>query len=225
MEIGRHTRKPLRIAHRGMPRRVRENTLAGFALALDAGADGIELDVHATADGHVVVHHDPALPDGLALADLTLDDLRARDSREHAEPIPTLDEVCALVAGRAELFVEIKGDGIENRVLAVLEGYRGAKAIHSFDRALMQRLASSGANVRLGLLSEEYESDIVQTMIRHRALDLWPYHRIVTPLLLEQVHAHGGRVIPWTVNDPGEARRFALLGVDGVCTDDVTILP
>ena len=50
--------RPLRIAHRGMPRRLRENTLPSFAAALAAGADGIELDVHATSDGVVVVHHD-----------------------------------------------------------------------------------------------------------------------------------------------------------------------
>src|SRR5690349_17048621 len=67
---------PLHIAHRGMPRLARENTLPSFALALEAGADGLELDVHATRDGVVVVHHDAVLSGGLAIADETLATIR-----------------------------------------------------------------------------------------------------------------------------------------------------
>lgn len=216
---------PFRVAHRGMPRRARENTLAGFALALDSGADGIELDVHATADGDVVVHHDPTLASGQEIAMLTLAEVRHLDPHEGSERIPTLREVCALVSGRAELFVEIKGYGIEDLVTAALDGYGGATAIHSFDRDLMLRLSTKGVAYRLGLLSDAPETDIAATMARHRALDLWPHHPIVTRALVEAVHAMGGRVIPWTVNHVAEARRLAAFGVDGLCSDDVTTLP
>src|SRR3954463_10742168 len=107
-------RPPLRIAHRGMPRRERENTLPSFAAALAAGAQGIELDVHATLDGMVVVHHDAITREGVEIAGVRWRDLQnAEGDALEATPIPSLAAVCELVAERVELFVEIKGSGIE----------------------------------------------------------------------------------------------------------------
>src|SRR5687767_7507148 len=76
--------RPEVIAHRGLPRMARENTLSSFALAIDAGADAIELDVHATREGVVVVHHDPWLraheshggTRGPAITSLALNEMR-----------------------------------------------------------------------------------------------------------------------------------------------------
>ncbi len=213
---------PLRIAHRGMPRQARENTLASFALALAAGADGIELDVHATADGVVVVHHDAQIDGGMSIVALSHADLRER--RLAGEHIPTLLEVCDLVKGRAELFVEIKGDGIEHLVAAALGTYGGAVAIHSFDHALIQRLAASETRFRLGLLIEELVPDARAMMAQAGALDLWPHHPLVTRALVNEVHQVGGRVIPWTVNEASDVARVTAMGVDGICTDDVASL-
>jgi glycerophosphoryl diester phosphodiesterase len=211
---------PLRIAHRGMPRQARENTLASFVLALAAGADGIELDVHATSDGVVVVHHDAELAGGAAIGRLSHAEISEQTS--NGEQVPTLGEVCALVKGRAELFVEIKGKGIEKLVVRALEGYAGAVAIHSFDHALIQRLANAASPFRLGILLEEPVSDVRATMEGAGALDLWPHHPLVTATLVSDVHRFGGRVIPWTVNDTRDVSRVTALGVDGICTDDVT---
>jgi len=214
---------PLRIAHRGMPRRLPENSLPSFAAALDEGADGIELDVHASSDGVVVVHHDPTLG-GMEIARTGWSALRAVEVAPGVH-VPTLLEVCDLVRARAELFVEIKGAGIEIRVAEVLSGYAGPAAIHSFDHALIGRLAHRGVPRRLGLLYDEPPSDLTRAMRECGALDMWPDRRLVTQALIEDVHAAGGRVIPWTVNDASEARRFASWAVDGLCTDDVTLLP
>ena len=74
-----------------MPRLARENTLPSFQLAMDAGADGLELDVHATSDGVVVVHHDAELPDGRAISSFTLAELRRHEAAPGV-PIPTLQE-------------------------------------------------------------------------------------------------------------------------------------
>src|SRR3954469_23760161 len=101
-------RPPLRIAHRGMPRRERENTLPSFSAALAAGAQGIELDVHATADGVVVVHHDHVTREGVEIAATRWRDLQAADrSGDAGAGIPSLASVCDLVSQRTELFVEI----------------------------------------------------------------------------------------------------------------------
>ena len=213
---------PLRIAHRGMPRRARENTLASFALALDAGADGIELDVHASVDEVVVVNHDATVPGGDAIVNLTYREILGRCGAD--EHIPTLGDVCALVAGRAELFVEIKGAGIEALVVAAVAGYAGAMAIHSFDHEMIARIARV-SEIRLGVLLEAPIADVRAMMRRTGALDIWPHYPIVDQALVRDVHATGGRVIAWTVNDKSESLRLAALRVDGLCSDDVTTLP
>lgn len=214
-------RAPLRIAHRGMPLAVRENTLAGFALAIDSGAQGIELDVHATRDNVVIVHHDAALPNDRPIASLAYADL-ATANLPYA--IPTLSDVCHLVDGRVELFVEIKGADIELLVLSTLAGYRGPRAIHSFDHAMIRRIAGSGSSSRLGVLIEDASADVRSIMRDTGALDVWPHHSIVSDALIDAAHEGGGRVIPWTVNDPSLARRFTAMRVDGICSDDVSTL-
>ena len=214
---------PLKIAHRGMPRLAVENTLPSFALALEAGAEGLELDVHATRDGVVVVHHDPALRDGTAIAETGAAEL-LRQELAPGVTIPTLAELCAMVDGRAELFVEVKGVGIEQEVLAVLDGYDGKFAIHSFDHALISRVHAMAPHVRLGVLFEDVTPDLAALLERTGARDVWPHWSLVTPALVETAHAAGARVIPWTVNSSGEASRLAALGVDGVCGDDVRVL-
>jgi glycerophosphoryl diester phosphodiesterase len=214
---------PLRIAHRGMPRRERENTLPSFAAAIAAGADGIELDVHSTADGVVVVHHDPVIPGGMAIAGAGWRDLQ-HEASVHDVQVPTLAEVCDLVEDHVELFVEIKGSGIERQVVAALAGHRGPRAIHSFDHDAISRLSALDRGLRLGLLFEERPPDVTSTLAAAGATDAWPHHTLADGPLVDAVHRMGGRVIAWTVNDQRDIARLAALDVDGLCTDDVTLL-
>ena len=206
-----------------MPRRVRENTLPSFAAALDLGADGIELDVHATSDRVVVVHHDAHLHDGRSIAGTTWADLRQAADFAGYE-IPRLDAVCELVGGRAELFVEIKGIGIEDDVLRVITGPQVRAAIHSFDHAMIARLARRDGTPRLGLLFEDAIPDVAALLAAHGARDAWPHHSLVDERMVASVHGVGGRVIAWTANAPDDISRLAALGVDGICTDDVTLI-
>jgi glycerophosphoryl diester phosphodiesterase len=208
-----------------MPRREPENTLPSFAAALAAGAQGIELDVHATADGVVVVHHDPVTRDGVAISATRWSDLREPARRANgATSIPSLASVCDLVAGRAELFVEIKGVGIEQGVIAELDGRTGPFSIHSFDHAAIGRLARRGVAYRLGLLFGEAVHDMPALLAEYGAADAWPHYTLVDRALVDNVQRSGGRVIAWTVNSPTAARRLADYGIDGICTDDVTML-
>ena len=215
---------PLKIAHRGMPGLARENTLPSFQLALDAGADGIELDVHATRDGVVVVHHDADLADGTRIAEQTFAELR----RHEAAPgiaIPTLEEVCELAAGRATLFVELKGAGIEPRALDLMGSYAGEYALHSFDHEMIRRARALDSTVRLGILVEDSGTDVAGQLAHAGATDLWPHWPLVTPSLVAAAHGVGARVIPWTVNDAARAEWLASIGVDGLCGDDIRVFP
>ena len=130
--------RPLeRIAHRGAKRECTENTLPAFARAVERGADGVELDVHATADGVVVVHHDPdlAIAGGhrQAIADLTWQELR-----QAAIAVPRLSDVLDAVSERATLYVELKGWGVEGPVADLIRTPRRC-AVHSFDHSAVAR--------------------------------------------------------------------------------------
>lgn len=114
--------------HRGASAELPENTLAAFRRALEHGAEGIELDVALSADGVAVVLHDTTVDrttDGSgAVADLTLAELRALDAGD-GEPVPTLDEVLALAAGRAEVNIEIKAADAAPAVAEVVARHPG----------------------------------------------------------------------------------------------------
>jgi glycerophosphoryl diester phosphodiesterase len=214
------------IGHRGAPRAYLENTVPSFLCALEAGADAVELDVHATKDGEVVVHHDPRLErrhprashPGPEIATHTLDELLtyAGDRRER---VPRLAEVLSLVDGRATVYVEIKGAGIESQVIDVNRGSQARCAIHAFDHRVAQRVAVLAPEIPRGILSASYVLDPAGELRRASARDYWQHWEMVDAALVDAVHAAGGRVIAWTVNEIDDAERLAALGVDGLCSD------
>jgi glycerophosphoryl diester phosphodiesterase len=211
------------IAHRGVPRERRENTLASFALALDSGAQGIELDVHGTADGRVVVHHDAVLrplPDGRrpVIAALRYDDIAAFATCEE-DRAPTLDEVLALVGDRATVYVEVKAPAIETVVIEAIARAKTLCAVHSFDHRIVRRVAEIAPALPLGVLQTSYLLDPVRAVRDARARDLWQQWELVDRDLVDVVHASGARVVAWTVNDEAVAARLAAIGVDAICTD------
>jgi glycerophosphoryl diester phosphodiesterase len=223
---------PARIAHRGAPREFPENTLPSFARAVELGADGVELDVHATRDGVVVVHHDPVprarAADhrlaGRAIADLTYDQLGGF-SVAPGIGIPTLAEVLSLVGGAAVVYVELKGVGIERQVIDVIRESTARSAVHSFDHAAVARTKTLAPEIRRGLLFSRRPRDVAASMQAAGALDAWPEWPLVDEDFVTSVRRIGGAVIAWTVNDVGAARHLASMGVDGLCTDDVRLIP
>ena len=222
---------PELVAHRGASRARTENTLAAFAVALDQRADAIELDVHATADGVVVVHHDPVpiafhhdgRPERRPIAKLRYVELSTL--RIHGEAIPTLRDTLALVGNHAVVYVEIKGAGIEQRVVDVVRAGGARCAIHSFDHAAIALVRELAPEIPRGLLFEGGRVEaLIATMRAHEARDLWPEARMIDRELVEAAHREGMRVIAWTVDDPALALRLTALGVDALCTDDVPLI-
>lgn len=209
-----------------MPRKSRENTLAGFALAIEAGADGIEIDVHATRDGVVVVHHDAALScppgsppgsQGMGIRALSFAELR-RETFGGGD-IPTLDETLAFVDGRAVLYVEIKAPDIESRVVSELALHGARAAVHSFDHRVSCTVHAIAPDIPTGILTDSYLLDPGRALRDANARDYWQRWEMIDATLVRQVHAAGGRVIAWTVNDLGAIAHLRTLGVDAVCTD------
>ena len=214
------------IAHRGSSRERPENTLPAFLLALEQGADGIELDVHATRDRHIVVHHDPVprakAPSpslrGRPIADLTLAELRDFRFADDTE-IPTLEEVLRAIGKRAEVFVEIKGRHIERQVVECISEHGVRCAVHCFDHRVVRRVRKLAPNLRTGILLASYLIESDSALEAAGALDFWQQWEFVDEQLITDVHSVGGRVIAWTVNDPGRAHEFAQMKIDGICSD------
>jgi glycerophosphoryl diester phosphodiesterase len=215
-----------RVAHRGSPRERVENTLPGFLLALDHGADAVELDVHCTADGVAVVHHDDEFH-GHLLAKVDWADV-ARFDVGGGATIPRLDDVLDAIGARAEVYIELKGVDIEERVIAVARAHGHRYAMHSFDHPAIAQVAALAPDIPRGVLLDR---DIAHPLEQLRdavamtgARDVWPHWTLVDPALVQAAHELDARVITWTVNASDIARRSLDAGVDGLCTDDVRLL-
>ena len=229
---GELRRSPELIGHRGAPRERPENTLSSFLRALDLGADAVELDVHATRDGVVVVHHDfvphadssvSALR-GRRIAELTSTELTTFTTA--GEPIPTLAAVLDAIGARATVYVEIKGRGIEQSVIETIASVPAAKrvAVHSFDHRAVVRSRELQPTIPAGILLASYLIDPQSALRAAGARDYWQEGSMIDADLVHAVHAANGRVIAWTVNEPEYARRLASMGVDGICTDVLQVI-
>jgi glycerophosphoryl diester phosphodiesterase len=211
------------IGHRGAPREFLENTIPAFRRAFERGADAVELDVHATADGEVVVHHDPTIGRGAssyvghAIAELAWAQLRA--VRLDGEVgIPTLPQVLETVPAGKRVYVEIKGEGIEELVAAVIREHSVECAVHSFDHAAIAKMRRIAPEIPRGILYDRRGVDVAAAMLETGARDVWPNWKLIDRETVELVHGLGGRVCAWTVNG-----RVAVDGIDAVCTDDVRL--
>ena len=220
-----------RIGHRGAPREYPENTLPAFERAIERGADAIELDVHVTVDGVPVVHHDPDVRAEAGGASMTRTLARMtweEVTRVEVVPgigIPSLEQVLAAVGNRATVYVELKGSNSERATLDVITATGAHCAVHSFDHAAITRAARLAPAVRRGILFDAYPEDIDAAMRDSGAFDVWPEWTLIDVPLIERVRARGGRVIAWTVNATSAAEQLIRLGVDGLCGDDIRLLP
>jgi glycerophosphoryl diester phosphodiesterase len=212
-------RRPSVIAHRGASGYEYENSRAAFRRAVMLDADGVELDVHVTRDGAVVVHHDAEVPGFGPISEMTLAEARQVRIR-NGETLPLLAEILELVGDR-DVWVEVKSlppdhDGL---FLTVLE--RGPApnryAVHSFDHRIVYRLGKACPSLRRGILLSAYLQDAVSVMRGVGATTLWQEWQLVDQELVSLVHQSGGAVIAWTVNELGDLDRMVRLGVDGLC--------
>jgi glycerophosphoryl diester phosphodiesterase len=213
--------RPLVIAHRGASGYEVENSLAAFRLAAKQGADAVELDIHSTADGALVVRH------GVKVGDIRIAHATLAQLREHplpnGEPIPTLDEALAVIVPRMIACVELKlvtPEG-EERLLEAIERTRAPDrvALHAFDHRVIHRMGERRPLIRRGVLQASYPMQPLRCLEDADASVLWQERQFVDEALVAAMHGAGLRVYVWTVNDPEEIRHLAVLGVDGICTD------
>jgi glycerophosphoryl diester phosphodiesterase len=213
--------RPLVIAHRGASAYEHENSLAAFRKALDQRADGVELDVHATADGDLVVYHDPDVA-GRPIARTTQAEAR-RYLLPNGEPIPTLAEALALITPSAIAFVELKTLPAEAdaALLALLDRAPRPERcqVHSFDHRIIRRLTAQRPGLLAGVLSGSYTLDPARQVREAGAATLWQHQEMVDGPLAALVHEAGFRLYAWTADRPDRIKRLLADGADGICTN------
>jgi glycerophosphoryl diester phosphodiesterase len=222
--------RPLVIAHRGASGHRPENTLAAYELAVEQRADMIEVDLHRTRDGAVVVTHDEELA-GLGgrgeIADATLAEVRALDAGG-GERVPTLAELLDGYGQRIPLNLELKRGTraeypeLEAETLAALasRGLLERVLFSSFYDPVLHRLRGLAPAARIGLLiSRRYPDRAIERAKGLGAEALHPEVMLVTRALVDEAHAAGLAVYSYTCDEPAEMERLLGLGVDGLFTN------
>ncbi|MGH7530695.1 MAG: glycerophosphodiester phosphodiesterase [Gemmatimonadales bacterium] len=214
-------KKPLVIAHRGASGTELENSLAALRAAARDGADGVELDVHSTADGEFIVHHDGVL-DSVQIPLANAADVIAL-RLANGEPVPTLAQGLEAIGPTLRVFVEVKtlDPRWDDAFLATLDRgpNPGNYAVHSFAFHVVHRLGIKRPGLPRGLLSEVYTRSLRQSLADAKADTLWQERATIDEALIGAVHALGARIVAWTVDDPADIARLTAWGVDGICTN------
>ena len=195
--------------------------------AVELGADAIELDVHATRDGTLVVHHDEDVNAVGArrqrIADIDYADLRSYRLAHDIE-IPTLSAVLSAIGDTAFVYVEVKAPNIEPLVTRCIRESNTRSAVHSFDHRIVKSVKTILPAIRTGVLEVSRHVDPTNPLTSSGAEDLWQEVGFIDEDLVSRVHSINGRVIAWTANDADQWDTLRKIGVDGICTDRIAEL-
>ncbi|MBA2521510.1 MAG: hypothetical protein H0V24_17785 [Chloroflexia bacterium] len=209
--------------HRGSSGTDPENTTRAFRQALTAGADGVELDAHATIDGIPIVIHDGDVgrtTTGSGSVDnMTLDEVQRLDAGD-GERIPTLDEVIGSLAGHLTIDIEVKQAGIERLVLDVLNRHPAADwFISCFDWGVLENVRRLNPEAAVWPLAIAADDALFAIAERLQSPGIALQHRAYTVEVAERCAAAGLLVGVWSVNEPLEGQRVTGLGAATLMTD------
>ncbi|MSS72132.1 MAG: glycerophosphodiester phosphodiesterase [Candidatus Latescibacteria bacterium] len=236
MPFGHRT---LSIAHRGASGMAPENTLIAVERALDLGVDVVEIDVHVTRDGHVVVLHDATVDrttDGRgAVRDMTLAEVRRLNAGLWFDPpcsgerIPTLAETLDLTRRRALLLVEIKASGISEQVIETIRDLRATEdvIVQSFHPATVKQVRDLERRIPAALLVGRVPvghtrwrgRSLVKKALKVGANALALSYLAATPSLVDEVHRRAMSLWVWTVDEEFTMQKMIQTGADGIITN------
>lgn len=231
---------PAIIAHRGASALAPENTLAAFQLAITHHADGIELDVHLSIDGEVVVIHDANLGRTTtgtgSVYEKSLNELKQLDAGSWfgtqfaGEQLPTLGEVFDLLGEQLFVNIELKGPGLLRsdlpaRTIEIVRkyGFEDRVIFSSFNPWMLRQIAQQMPGARIGLLLPPGPLAGWVRVLSKPIVAPWAYHPhylTVTPTFFERAEREKRPVLAYTVNQPEEISRLCALGIYGIITDD-----
>ncbi|NMH27151.1 glycerophosphodiester phosphodiesterase [Flavobacterium silvaticum] len=217
-----------KIAHRGAKGHTSENTIAAFGMAIDMGSDGIELDVHLSSDGELIVFHDETTDrltgqsghiesfDSKAIAALNVDGLH---------PIPTLREALDFIGTNCFINIELKTEKTVVPVIELLTDLVSNGAdynqylVSCFDWSALQYIHDKMPQIPLGVLTETDLDLAIGFAKTIKATAIHPYFHLLTRENVTNMQQLGFKVYTWTVNEFEDLERMKSFGVDGIITD------
>ncbi|KAF2516000.1 glycerophosphodiester phosphodiesterase [Flavobacterium foetidum] len=220
----------LKIAHRGAKAYEPENTLPAFQKALDLNSDGIELDVHLSSDGHIIVIHDETIDrttNGKGLVNtFTLAELKSF-LIDGENQIPTLNEVFDLVDKKCFINIELKGLGTAPKVVELIEEYISQKnwkyehfIISSFDWNMLTETSKLNSNIPIGVLTEENIETALAFAEKIKAKAIHPDFQLLNIDNVSEMQKKGFLVLPWTVNTKEDIQKIKSYKVNGIISDN-----
>ncbi|WP_284644788.1 glycerophosphodiester phosphodiesterase [Paenibacillus silviterrae] len=228
--------KPLVIAHRGAKGEAPENTLGAFKLGLDQGCDAIELDVHLSKDGELIVIHDATMDrttdkEG-TVNEMTVAEIQRADAgrwfheKYEGERVPLLEEVFDLVPANIMINVEIKGSYGRRLEPALVKLMQKKNRVHnvvvsSFDFKSLQHLKLHEPEAKIGLLYDVNamrHSDLARLMSTP-VYSLHPHMRRIDKAEVADAVNQGLKVFPYTINEEEHMLLAIEYGVSGIITD------
>ena len=229
------TRGVKMVAHRGVSGLERENTNLAFVAAGNRSYFGIETDIHCTADGNFVLHHDDSTlrltgvdrvieeTDFATLRAMRLSDLDGSFGREDLV-MPTLEEYIGICKKYEKVAVlELKRHMEEERVRAIIDRIEALEYLDkvvfiSFDFENLVYVRNYRPAQAVQFLFSKLSDEIVEKMLAHR-FDADVYFKSVTPAFVQTMHEAGLCVNCWTVDNPADAANLIAMGVDFITTN------
>ncbi|MBG6109369.1 glycerophosphoryl diester phosphodiesterase [Flavobacterium sp. CG_9.10] len=219
----------LKIGHRGAKGYEPENTLLSFQKALNMQVDGIELDVHLSADGELMVIHDETIDrttNGIGFVNqLSLRELKQLRIINEQE-IPTLQEVFELVNQDCFINIELKNYDTATKVVKLIEKYVSKKnwrydhfLVSSFDWNALQQVRFLNDKIQIGVLTET-DLDLALAFAKFiQAKSIHPHFHLLTKENTAKIQQKGIQVFPWTINETEDIQKIISFKVNGIITD------
>lgn len=214
----------LRTAHRGATVGAPGNSLRAIRAAVDLGVDIVEVDIHRTEDGHLVLWHDDALiVDGQAVAIATARraEIQSVDIGQGERIIGLADGLDA-VRGRAALLIDLKADGLAGQIVETVRRSDAGPVVvcgHFWEslREIKRRAPEVGTSLTLDhAWRQRHGSGTIERIDTDAVTVDW---RILDLALIARCHARGLAVLAWTVDELSVMRRLLTMGIDGLTSN------
>lgn len=214
----------LRTAHRGAPTVAPGNSRRAIVAATNLGVDMVEVDIHRTADGCLMLWHDDALTINgahIPLVTATMAALQAVDIGQ-GEHIISLADGLDTVRGHAALLIDLKADGLAEQIVETVRacGEQPVMVCGRFWESLREitrHAPEIGTSLTLDhTWQRQYGDDAIERIDTDAVTVDW---RILDPAFVARCHARGLAVLAWTVDDLALMRRLLAMGVDGLTSN------